>query len=99
MSQTSLVADFQINNPNGLHARPGAYLVAALKPFTSEVKITNTDRPGKTVSARSLLNLMVLGIKRGHHVRIFIDGDDAQQTLAALQDAIASGLGEALTNE
>lgn len=99
MSQTSLVADFQINNPNGLHARPGAYLVAALKPFSSDVKMSNIDRPGKTVNARSLLSLMVLGIKRGHHVRIFIEGEDARQTLTALQDAITSGLGEALVNE
>ncbi|MDA5483315.1 HPr family phosphocarrier protein [Yersinia intermedia] len=94
MKESDLIADFIINNPNGLHARPGAFLVNVLKPFKSEVKITNTNRDTKIVNARSLLNLMVLGIKKGHNIRVFIRGDDAQETLATLQDAISSGLGE-----
>ncbi|WP_253073402.1 HPr family phosphocarrier protein [Sodalis ligni] len=65
-----LIEDFIINNPNGLHARPGAFFVDTLKPFKSEVKICNTHRGEKQVNARSLLSLMVLGIKQGHNVRV-----------------------------
>ncbi|TCL06631.1 phosphotransferase system HPr (HPr) family protein [Sodalis ligni] len=94
MSMNCLIEDFIINNPNGLHARPGAFFVDTLKPFKSEVKICNTHRGEKQVNARSLLSLMVLGIKQGHNVRVFVQGDDAPQALEALRNAIASGLGE-----
>ncbi|WP_145574478.1 HPr family phosphocarrier protein [Yersinia alsatica] len=96
MKENKLVADFIINNPNGLHARPGAFLVAALKPFKSEVKITNTNRDSKIVNAKSLLSLMALGVKKGHNIRVFIQGDDAQETLDTLQSAILNGLGESV---
>ena len=94
MSTNCLVEDFIINNPNGLHARPGAFFVDTIKPFKSEVKISNTHRGPKQVNARSLLNLMVLGIKKGHSVRVYIEGEDAQEALDAVRHAIASGLGE-----
>ncbi|RQW62089.1 fused PTS fructose transporter subunit IIA/HPr protein [Vibrio viridaestus] len=87
-------AVFTIKNPHGLHARPGAMLVAEAKKFECSIKVTNLDGDGKSVNAKSLMKVIALGVKCGHKLQFTADGADAQQALAALGAAIESGLGE-----
>ncbi|PSW21411.1 HPr family phosphocarrier protein [Photobacterium sanctipauli] len=85
---------FKIRNPHGLHARPGAMLVSVAKKFESAILVSNLNGDGKTVNAKSLMKVIGLGVKQGHELQFTAQGDDAEQALAAIGDAIANGLGE-----
>jgi phosphocarrier protein FPr len=89
-----LTAEFVVRNEHGLHARPGATLVNAIKQFTSEITVTNLDGTGKPANGRSLMKVVALGVKKGHRLRFTASGDDAAQALEAIGQTIADGLGE-----
>ncbi|ARV74527.1 fused PTS fructose transporter subunit IIA/HPr protein [Vibrio campbellii] len=87
-------AIFKIKNAHGLHARPGAMLVAEAKKFESNIRVANLDGSGKTVNAKSLMKVIALGVKHGHQLQFSAEGPDAAQALDSIGKAIASGLGE-----
>ncbi|KEA51620.1 bifunctional PTS system fructose-specific transporter subunit IIA/HPr protein [Mangrovibacter sp. MFB070] len=89
-----LNAEFVVRNEHGLHARPGTVLVNTIKQFTSDITVTNLDGSGKPANGRSLMKVVALGVKQGHRLRFTAQGDDAEQALAAIGEAIAAGLGE-----
>jgi phosphoenolpyruvate-protein phosphotransferase len=67
---------------HGLHVRPAAQVVAALKPFAAEVTLVLR---GHRASARSTVAMMSLGARRGDVVRAVARGTDAHEALAALE--------------
>lgn len=87
-------AVFKIKNAHGLHARPGAMLVAEAKKFESNIRVANLDGDGKTVNAKSLMKVIALGVKHGHQLQFSAEGPDAAQAIESIGAAIASGLGE-----
>ena len=87
-------AIFTIRNTHGIHARPGAMLVAEAKKFESTIKVMNLDGDGKSVNAKSLMKVIALGVKHGHRLQFTAEGADAQQALTAIGAAIEAGLGE-----
>jgi len=89
-----LSAEFTIRNEHGLHARPGTALVSVIKQFNSDITVTNLDGSGKPANGRSLMKVVALGVKKGHRLRFTASGEDAQQALTAIEEAINSGLGE-----
>lgn len=89
-----LTAEFTIRNEHGLHARPGTALVTVIKQFNSDITVTNLDGSGKPANGRSLMKVVALGVKKGHRLRFTASGDDAQQAIDAIGEAINSGLGE-----
>lgn len=89
-----LSAEFVVRNEHGLHARPGTMLVNTIKQFNSEITVTNLDGTGKPANGRSLMKVVALGVKKGHRLRFIAQGEDAEQALKAIGDAIAAGLGE-----
>ncbi len=89
-----LSAEFVVRNEHGLHARPGTMLVNTIKQFNSEITVTNLDGTGKPANGRSLMKVVALGVKKGHSLRFTAQGEDAEQALKAIGDAIAAGLGE-----
>ncbi|MDI9276625.1 fused PTS fructose transporter subunit IIA/HPr protein [Pantoea sp. EABMAA-21] len=93
-SADQLVAEFTIRNEHGLHARPGTALVTVIKQFNSDITVTNLDGSGKPANGRSLMKVVALGVKKGHRLRFTASGEDAQQALNAIEEAINSGLGE-----
>ena len=89
--------EVEVRNPSGLHARPAATFVRAAGGFVSQILLTNLDRdPGKSVSAKSVLGVMGLGVSRGHRIRIAAQGEDADRAVSALVELVTSGLGEEL---
>jgi len=90
----ALSAEYVIRNEHGLHARPGTALVNVIKQFSSEITVTNLDGSGKPANGRSLMKVVALGIKKGHHLRFTASGEDAEIALQSIGDAIAAGLGE-----
>lgn len=87
-------ATFRIKNAHGLHARPGAMLVAEAKKFESNIRVSNLDGDGKAVNAKSLMKVIALGVKHGHQLQFSAEGPDAASALESIGKAIASGLGE-----
>lgn len=93
-SEEGNTAVFKIKNSHGLHARPGAMLVAEAKKFESTIRVANLDGDGKAVNAKSLMKVIALGVKHGHQLQFTAEGPDAPQALESIGNAIASGLGE-----
>lgn len=93
-SESSNVAVFKIKNAHGLHARPGAMLVAEAKKFESAIKVRNLNGEDKLVNAKSLMKVIALGVKHGHELEFSAEGIDAAQAISSIGSAIESGLGE-----
>lgn len=87
-------ATFRIKNSHGLHARPGAMLVAEAKKFESNIRVSNLDGDGQVVNAKSLMKVIALGVKHNHQLQFTAEGPDAEAALQALGVAINAGLGE-----
>lgn len=94
VSSVGNTATFKIKNAHGLHARPGAMLVAEAKKFESTIQVANIDGENKAVNAKSLMKVIALGVKHGHQLQFTAEGADAAQAIEAIGNAIASGLGE-----
>lgn len=85
-----------VRNPSGLHARSAAQFVRTAGRFRSTITITDPARGGGPVDAKSILSVMTLGISRGTEIEIAAEGDDAGSAIAAITEAVESGLGESL---
>jgi len=72
----------KVLNTYGLHARPAAAIVRALRPFSAEAAITYRR---KTANARSVLGLLMLGVPCGSSVLIKAWGSDADAVLKVLE--------------
>lgn len=94
--QQGVTRVFTIKNPHGLHARPGATLVNVVKQFEAKIMVSNLNGDGKQANAKSLMKVIALGVKQGHQLEFVAQGSDAEQALAAIETAIANGLGEGL---
>lgn len=93
-STNAITEDFIIRNEHGLHARPGTILVSIIKQFDCDVSITNLDGSGKPANGRSLMKVVALGVKRGHRLRITVNGEQAESLMTAIRNGVESGLGE-----
>lgn len=87
-------ATFTLRNPHGLHARPSAVLVKAVKQWHSQIRVENLDTHSAMVDAKNLMRVVSLGAKQGHRLHFMASGDDAHQALRAIGAAFDSGLGE-----
>ncbi|WP_278183425.1 fused PTS fructose transporter subunit IIA/HPr protein [Vibrio misgurnus] len=87
-------AIFRIKNSHGLHARPGAMLVAEAKKFSANIRVANLDGDGHVVNAKSLMKVIALGVKHNHQLQFSAEGPDAEAALQAIGAAIKAGLGE-----
>ncbi len=81
-----------IVNPNGLHLRPAANLVATAARFQSEIKLQNLTTRGKPCSAKSINQVMLLGVRQGDELLITAEGEDGEEALADLQKLIQEQL-------
>ena len=84
----------QVPHPAGLHARPASLFVQAANKFSSTITVQNlTDKSG-VVNAKSILNVLTLGVMKDHEIEIVADGDDAEGSLEALKKLIEDNFGE-----
>jgi phosphocarrier protein FPr len=85
-----------IRNPSGLHARPAATFVRAAAGFGSKITLENLDRGSAAADAKSIIAVMSSGVSTGHRVRVTADGADEDAAIEALEQLIASGIGETI---
>lgn len=74
-----------VNNETGLHARPAAALVQFVKNFDGDVELI---KDGKTANAKSIFNVMALGISKGTEVTVRINGENEKENLEKLVEFI-----------
>lgn len=91
--QTAATATATIVNTKGLHARAAARLAKLAATFDARIEVS---REGTTVSALSIMGLMMLAAAPGMNVRISATGADAEAAVAAVVALIGEGFGEDL---
>ena len=67
-----------IKNETGLHAIPAASLVQFVKKFDESIEIIMDN---KVADAKSIFNVMSLGISKGTEVTLRVDGENEEKTL------------------
>lgn len=82
---------FKVTNASGLHARPATMIVQSLQDCCSAVFFTYKK---KRVDAKSVLNLLMLSIKKNGEVIVEVQGADASQTMCKLEALFSSQFGE-----
>ena len=86
-----LTRDVGIVNKRGLHARAAAKFVTLAETFGACVDVVKDDQ---TVSARSIMGLMMLGAGRGSSIHLRAEGWDAKEALEALSALVEAGFNE-----
>ena len=80
-----------ITNQRGLHARAAAKFAALAGEFDADISVS---KGGQTVSARSIMGLMVLAAGIGSEIQLSADGSDATAALNAICKLISDGFQE-----
>jgi phosphocarrier protein HPr len=79
-------ATITITDPVGLHARPAAIVVQTAGKYKARISLEHGD---KRADARSIIQLLGLGVRQGSSVNIVAEGADASQALEAILLAIS----------
>ena len=76
-------AEISVINKLGLHARATAKLITLTNTFVSTIKMT---KGSKSVDAKNMMAVLMLGAGKGTVLQFTIEGDDEAQALAAISD-------------
>jgi dihydroxyacetone kinase phosphotransfer subunit len=86
----------KIMNKVGLHMRPAKDFVQTASRFSSTIRARNLDRPERPAgNAKSMIDIMKLGVAFGQQIHLHAEGPDAQAALDALADLVSNNFGEA----
>ena len=81
----------KILNEQGLHARPASIFVKTASKFKSTVSIVHGTG---VANAKSIINIMSLGLKKDEEIKIVTEGADEKEAMAALVSLVESKFGE-----
>ena len=93
MDRTNITKEFVVGNPLGIHARPASLFVQTAADFDSEVTVTNLDS-GHTADGKSVMSMLMLAAPKGTHLRVDINGRDAEDAMNVLSALIEGGFDE-----
>lgn len=79
-------ATITITDPIGLHARPAAVVVQTAGKYQARIRLEHGE---KKADARSIIQLLALGVRQGNPVTVVAEGADASQALEAVLQALA----------
>ncbi|MEO8688718.1 MAG: phosphoenolpyruvate--protein phosphotransferase [Solirubrobacteraceae bacterium] len=88
-----------VENRLGLHARPAARFVGALRGLDAEVQVSNATQGRGPADGRSLTGLAVLGVRGGDEIRVLARGPEAAAALDALRALADSNWGDEPTDD
>ena len=80
-----------IVNKLGLHARAATQLVQLANQFDAKIIL---EKGNKQADASSVLGLMMLESHQGEQVNVIVEGDDAEDALAAIETLIEGRFNE-----
>ncbi|MBW9150942.1 HPr family phosphocarrier protein [Clostridium estertheticum] len=81
----------RILNEQGLHARPASIFVKTASKFKSTVSIVHGTG---VANAKSIINIMSLGLKKDEEIKIVTEGADEKEAMAALVSLVENKFGE-----
>jgi phosphocarrier protein HPr len=84
-------AEVIIPNSRGLHARASARFVTCAQNFDAHISVC---ADGESVSADSIMELLMLAAAKGTTLTICASGNQAEEALAALVALVGDGFGE-----
>lgn len=85
-------AILRINTDAGLHARPAALFVDQTSQLSSEILVRNLTTKSEWVDAKSILNVLTLGVEMNHEIELHIEGVDEQEAFEKLTKLVTTGL-------
>ncbi|MDE6313204.1 MAG: HPr family phosphocarrier protein [Lachnospiraceae bacterium] len=80
-----------IKNPTGLHLRPAGVLCKEAMKYKSVTSFTFRET---TANAKSVLSVLGACVKSGDEIEFVCQGEDEEEALRGLVEAVESGLGE-----
>lgn len=80
-----------IKNPTGLHLRPAGILCKEAMQYKSHITFRYREN---IANAKSVLSVLGACIKSGDEIEMICEGEDEEEALKAMIDAIEGGLGE-----
>ena len=80
-----------ILNEQGLHARPASVFVKTAGKSKSTVSLVHGT---KVVNAKSIINIMSLGLNKGEEIKLLVEGIDEKETMEALISLVENKFGE-----
>ena len=80
-----------IKNPTGLHLRPAGILCKEAMEYKSLITFRFREN---TANAKSVLSVLGACVKSGDEIELMCEGEDEEEALKALINAIENGLGE-----
>ncbi|MDY6873236.1 MAG: HPr family phosphocarrier protein [Chloroflexota bacterium] len=84
----------KVTHPAGLHARPASLFVQTANKFSSEINVQNLTDKSDVANAKSILNVLTLGVMKDHEIKIVAEGDDAEEATKALKALVEDNFGE-----
>ncbi|MGZ6645735.1 MAG: HPr family phosphocarrier protein, partial [Solirubrobacteraceae bacterium] len=88
-------ARLEVRNAIGLHARPAALFVGAVRDYDAEVRVAK-EGGGPPVRATSLTNVVALGARLGDTLVVTASGPQASEALEALRALADNGFGDGI---
>lgn len=80
-----------IKNPTGLHLRPAGVLCKEAMKYKSLTTFTFRET---TANAKSVLSVLGACVKSGDEIEFVCQGEDEEEALKGLVEAVETGLGE-----
>ncbi len=80
-----------IYNPTGLHLRPAGIFCNTANQFACKVSFEYDDM---IANAKSVLSVLGACIKKGDRITLICEGEDEEEALKTMVEAVESGLGE-----
>jgi phosphocarrier protein len=81
-----------VQNKMGIHARPAAMIVRVTNRFKADVFV---EKDEEQVNGKSIMGLMMLAAGKGSKVKFLVNGADAAQMIAELEQLFARKFDEA----
>lgn len=74
--------DFAVTYEQGLHARPASTLVRITNKFKCRITL---EKEGKQADAKSLLQILGLGVGRDNRITVIAEGEDEAEAITAIE--------------
>ncbi len=83
-----------VANEVGLHARPAALFVKTSSRFKSKIQVRNLTNGKSWANAKSIINILALGVSKDNQVEVQAEGEDEDQAIQALVELVNSNFNE-----
>lgn len=87
MAEPVATCSVSINAENGLHIRPAEMLARLANKFTSRIELVHEQQ---RVDAKSIMDMLTLGVSQGATLSVEAEGPDAQQAIEAITLLVAN---------